>query len=237
MNIIEIIETLRNFNEWRRYDGPIGEAPEQLSPKKIGEAIDGAVELLSKKSNTTIETIRAEIERRKNYLKPQGGQGLILCEEMRKQLDSLLSFLDTLQEKSEKPINPVCEDLEEEIERYIPTSLAVKFPTTDIETIKSDIRYIARHFAQWQKEQIIKRATTAIKERWYDKFDTTLLGGLIQLGMDKQKEQMMKEAVKGIAVINANAKEDGFGYVRSDYVSDDVLRGLKNFKLIIVKEG
>jgi len=51
--------------------------------------------------------------------------------------------------------------------------------------------------ASWQKEQIIKRATTAIKERWYDKFDTTLLGGLIQLGMDKQKEQMMKEAVEG----------------------------------------
>ena len=50
----------------------------------------------------------------------------------------------------------VCEGLEEEIERYIPTSLAVKFPTTDIETIKSDIRYIARHFAQWGAEHLKK---------------------------------------------------------------------------------
>ena len=75
-----------------------------------------------------------------------------LSEQAKNEFVSLLHFLDTLQEQ------PVCEGLEEEIERYIPTSLAVKFPTTDIETIKSDIRYIARHFAQWQKEQMLKEA-------------------------------------------------------------------------------
>jgi len=138
MNIIEIIETLRNFNEWRRFDGPIGEAPEQLSPKEIGEAIDGAVELLSKKSNTTIETIRAEVERRKNYLKPQGGQGLILCEEMRKQLDSLLSFLDTLQEQ------PVCEGLEMAVNSYLHH---YEYPREEI-----DFYAFARHFYELGKQ-------------------------------------------------------------------------------------
>ena len=93
--------------------------------------------------------------------------------------DDFFQFLDTLKEQ------PVCEGVEEEIKRF-------QKEVWDYDTTLSDI---ARHFAQWQKEQIIKRATTAIKERWYDKFDTTLLGGLIQLGMDKQKEQMMKEEV------------------------------------------
>ncbi len=50
------------------------------------------------------------------------------------------------------------------------------------------------------------------------------------------KEQMMKEAVEGIAVINANAKDDGFGYVRSDYMPDDFLRDLGKCKIILIKE-
>ena len=60
--------------------------------------------------------------------------------------------------------------------------------------------------------------------------------GGFKAGAEWRREQMMKEAVEGIAVINANAKTDGFGYVRSDYLPDDFLRGLGNFRLIIVKE-
>ena len=36
--------------------------------------------------------------------------------------------------------------INEEIERYLKDSLAIKFPTTEEELIKSDIRYIAKHF-------------------------------------------------------------------------------------------
>lgn len=61
---------------------------------------------------------------------------------------------------------------------------------------------------------------------WYQKYQS------LKAEMDK----MMKGAVEGIAVINANAKDDGFGYVRSDYMPDDFLRDLGKFKLIIVKE-
>ena len=53
-------------------------------------------------------------------------------------------------------IRAISEDLEEEIENYIKDSLAIKFPTTDKEQIKADIRYIARHFAEWQKQQMMK---------------------------------------------------------------------------------
>ena len=97
----------------------------------------------------TIETIRAEVVR---LIKECDGSVSQYGFGKESACNRILNFLDTLQEQ------PVCEGLEEEIERYIPTSLAVKFPTTDIETIKSDIRYIARHFAQWQKEQMMENA-------------------------------------------------------------------------------
>ena len=45
----ETIETLRKYNVWRRYDGPIGEGPTMPDPTVIGEAIDTAIELLSDK--------------------------------------------------------------------------------------------------------------------------------------------------------------------------------------------
>jgi hypothetical protein len=40
MNLTEATRTLRRFNAWRRYDGPIGEGPAMPDPKEIGEAID-----------------------------------------------------------------------------------------------------------------------------------------------------------------------------------------------------
>jgi hypothetical protein len=51
---------------------------------------------------------------------------------------------------------PASKDLDEEINAYLKVSLAVKFPTLDIESIKADVRYIARHFAEWQKQQMMK---------------------------------------------------------------------------------
>lgn len=98
-----------------------------------------------------IQAIRNEIER----LRGIGGIVPFDNREQKTGYESALIdiefFLDSLE--SEKPMQ---DGLEEEIERYIPTSLAVKFPTTDIETIKSDIRYIARRFAKWGAEHLKK---------------------------------------------------------------------------------
>ena len=57
----------------------------------------------------------------------------------------------------------VCDGLEEEIENYLKDSLAVKFPTTNVESIKADVRYIARHFANWQKKQATSKACEWLK--------------------------------------------------------------------------
>lgn len=40
MTLKEAISILSTHNQWRRYDGPIGEGPEMTEPKILGEAID-----------------------------------------------------------------------------------------------------------------------------------------------------------------------------------------------------
>ncbi len=93
---------------------------------------------------TDKEKIRAEIER----LKESGcASPIVIC-------DTLLAFIDSMQEK------PVTEDLEEEWKRYITS-----------EEYLNDIPGglpVARHFANWQKLQIMKAAVDAIVK--YDNF-------------------------------------------------------------------
>ena len=48
MNKKKAIETLREFNAWRRDGGPIGVGPEMPDPHEVGEAIDYAIEHMSK---------------------------------------------------------------------------------------------------------------------------------------------------------------------------------------------
>lgn len=61
-------------------------------------------------------------------------------------LDCINSILASL---SFVVVNQEETDLDKEISHYIDESLAVKFPTTDIELIKKDIAYTARYF--WNK--------------------------------------------------------------------------------------
>lgn len=131
------------------------------------------------------------------------------------ELSSLIDFIDSL------PKEPASEDLEEEIENYIKDSLAIKFPTTDKEQIKADIRYIAHHFAEWQKQK--DQETIELAE------DHAMLAG-----MNKMKEEMMENAVYGYVALCHD-----YPYRRSLVAIAD---GLINFeyaekvKIIIVKE-
>ena len=130
-----------------------------------------------------IETIRAEVEQLKEEHKEptfrgdeyeEGGlNGYQLA------LDKVLAKLDTLQEKSEKPINPVCEDeLYKEIERWINSP-------EEWDNNIQDIEATARHFAKWQKEQM--------EERWLKDRDGCFWDGVNE-GKKAMREQMMKEA-------------------------------------------
>lgn len=41
------LEVLKDYQYWRRYDGPITDSPQMQDPKIIGEAIDVAIEALT----------------------------------------------------------------------------------------------------------------------------------------------------------------------------------------------
>lgn len=98
------------------------------------------------------EQIKAEIERRIDIIKPKPGQGFILCEQITKQLQDLLSFLSDL-EKSEKPM--VQEDIDTEIGHWM-DHLDDKYCMLVNHYSIQDIKGTARHFAQWGAEHLKK---------------------------------------------------------------------------------
>ena len=121
---------------------------------------------------TTIEQIKAEIERRTKELDEQIVDIYDSKAVLRKdELQRLLSFLSAL-EKSEKPMN--LEGLEKEIEEYFPES------TFNTGFNYDDLQEIARHFAKWGAEH------TPLPE------DTVIY----QKGVEEGKRLMMEEAVE-----------------------------------------
>ena len=191
--------------------------------------------------NTIIEKIRAEVERRMNICngiyerdKEKNWDMSNYYHGKAVSLGELLSFLDTLKEqpvdfpttdeemkeflathpKVEVPERyknpdwvfeqPVCEELEEEIKRYY-------------EDMDGDCRYAqtARHFAKWQKQHDAELIEIAYNDG-------------ITIGMTKQKEQMMKEAVE--VRVGFNAGLPMLKLRKKDWKVGDKV------KLIIIKE-
>ena len=103
------------------------------------------------------DLLRKEIERRKNnvplHYHPHA------CTSVISELEELLAFLDSLQQ--EQPDK----SLEEEIETWIPAHISIRTdetlpinPTELAEICKEWGKCVARHFAEWQKEQMLKDA-------------------------------------------------------------------------------
>lgn len=92
----------------------------------------------------------------KIYLNPllmEDGESIVRRCTFERQRDSQIEYTRT-----DAFIEPVSEELEEEIQKHLKECLNVKFPTTDIESIKKDVEYTARRFANWQKQQMMKQA-------------------------------------------------------------------------------
>jgi len=47
------LDVLREYQEWRRYDGPMPDSPPQPNPFIVGMAIDVAIALLASHTNKT----------------------------------------------------------------------------------------------------------------------------------------------------------------------------------------
>lgn len=55
--------------------------------------------------------------------------------------------------------------------------------------------------AKWQKEQMMKDGLDAVKSGQFNKIEKTIAGVFVKYGMDRQKEQMMKEAREGYVTL------------------------------------
>ena len=135
-------------------------------------------------------------------------------------LCNLDAYIDSLQEE------PVSEDLEEEIKKikkdYFPNA---SDPTIPLRSIW--IEDIARHFANWQKEQ--DKETIELAE------DHAMLAG-----MEKMKEQLLKDTVSATVITDPDAHGADYGLQKLDVKFQELeSKGFKSgtkVKLIIIKE-
>lgn len=71
------------------------------------------------------------------------------------------AYLDILQFIDSLPEEPTSEDLEEEVDRYYSDW------QFDDDTVYEDMRNICRHFAEWQKQQMMKDAVEGEVRKGY----------------------------------------------------------------------
>ena len=170
-----------------------------------------------------IETIRAEVERQAKSINTATGD---FAEGRRMEQRIILSILDTLQEKSEKPINPVCEELDyknwddlltEEMPKVYETYTRPSYIEENSTQASCHFdNYIARHFYELGRqskpkvsEDLEKYASQAgfdyvddivlqaePNHRWNDHDVENAHRDGIIKGASWQKEQMIKEAVE-----------------------------------------
>lgn len=97
--------------------------------------------------NKQVEQIKAEIKR----LKESGCASPIVI------YDTLLAFIDSMQEE------PVSEDLEDELDRYLPSVFSKDMDGDNprFTTWFKALRKTALHFADWQMQQMMKDAVDA----------------------------------------------------------------------------
>lgn len=102
--------------------------------------------------NNQVKMIRAEIERYVDSLERNSGMAGPFGDAQMALCDRLLSFIDSLPEEKvsdSTPLEESGEDLKSELHNYIEqhkSELSGYF----------DIRRVARHFANWQKQQMMK---------------------------------------------------------------------------------
>lgn len=137
---------------------------------------------------TTKELIRAEIERLKSKYRHNGLWTSSFQSDLAmakiESMNELLSFLDTLPDEPVKD----CGDLEKEIkeqiyDRFYDLNGIAVIGTSGYAEVK-DMEYIARHFAEWQKKQLLK--SSPLPE------DTVLFNKGVAEGRKLEREEMPK---------------------------------------------
>ena len=161
----------------------------------------------------------AEIEKRKGMCDNHYGDYWNGCYNT---FTDILSFINTLEVKEEEE-EPVSEGLDMEIDYYLRELQSFKSEHgIDCYTVSiEDMNEICRHFANWQKEQ--DQSIIELAE------DHAMFAG-----MEKMKEQMMKDAIPANILTN----QHGNKYIQSwsRLKQYDKYKNGDEVKLIIIKQ-
>ena len=98
------------------------------------------------------DALLAEIDKRMEHLTPHAGQGVILTKVLKDHYEDLRNFINRMSEE------PASKDLEEEYQRFLKEEW---FNNPCKHAMSEFCVLIARHFANWQKEQMMKNAVEA----------------------------------------------------------------------------
>jgi len=111
MNTAECVALLRQFNEWRRFDGEIDEeGPAMPHPKSIGFALDMAIQLIEER-NELLSKVAAWEQKAANWMaSPEAAQRLKGYRDIAQRLnvaeqqrDNLLAFVERVSRQKVEP--------------------------------------------------------------------------------------------------------------------------------------
>ena len=173
-----------------------------------------------------IEKIKEWVKKQKKEELTRNSIGVITGHTLFVDANELLSFLDTLSEEPSK-------SLQEEIETWIPAHISIRTdetlqanPTEIANACKEWGKCVARHFAEWQKNEIMKGSPVIMSP---ENFQGLIDSHAKRVEAD-YKEKMLKEAVKGDYDCN---------YYAPAIFLDKNLDGIKDgdkVKVIVLKE-
>lgn len=155
-----------------------------------------------------IEKIRKAIERRKGYIS------------VTHFAEELLSFLDTLSEEPDKSLEKAA------------VNFAHFYDQGTCDGIAKDC-FIAG--ARWQKQKVFEDGLDAVKRENSTVIERTIAGVFVKYGMDKQREEMMKEAVD-VTVMASKCGDKYQQLLITDWNSSDGLHNGDKVRIIIVRE-
>ena len=161
-----------------------------------------------------------KVQKIKEYLVGMAGAACYDAKTKKVIKANILPFIDSLQEE------PVSEDLDMEIDYYLRELQSFKSEHgIDCYTVSiEDMDEICRHFAEWQKEQ--DQSIIELAE------DHAMFAG-----MEKMREQIMKDAIDGICI--SNGAECGSSIQSSAgmlFLQHNTLDVGDKVKIIIVKD-
>ena len=158
-----------------------------------------------------IEKILIEIIRLKNELDGYSA---------REALDYIESYINTLSKQQEQPFK----ELEEEINAW--------YNTMGIPVSPDALKETARHFANWQKEQIGEQARKELAKTDITLADLVAFDEGCKLGRRLERQDMLKDAVEGYV----NYYEDGGGILMAEAQVGCPYHNGDKVKIVIVKE-